>query len=137
MRRAGALLAAAILAACGAAAPSDAPSADVSLPACGLDAASIGKFVNIPAGQYRKGAYAVYPEEAPGMILHIAGFEMLAHEVTNAEFARFSEATGYLTTAERSAAAGGPGAGSAVFLMPDERAAPGTALGCALRTALR
>ena len=89
-----------------------------------LDADAIGQFVNIPSGQYRKGAYAVYPEEAPEMILHIAGFEMLAHEVTNAEFARFSEATGYLTTAERSVAAGGPGAGSSVFRMPAERAAP-------------
>jgi formylglycine-generating enzyme required for sulfatase activity len=124
MRRAGALLSAAVLAACGAAAPSDAPPADISLPTCGLDADAIGQFVNIPSGQYRKGAYAVYPEEAPEMILHIAGFEMLAHEVTNAEFARFFEATGYLTTAERSVAAGGPGAGSAVFRMPAERAAP-------------
>ena len=123
MRRAGALLAAAFLAACGAAVPPDAPQADVSRAAC-LAASAIGQFVSVPAGQYRKGAYAVYPEEAPEMILHIAGFEMLAHEVTNAEFARFTEATGYLTTAERSAAAGGPGAGSAVFRMPAERAAP-------------
>ena len=124
MRRAGALLAAAILAACGAAAPPDAPQADGSLQTCGLEPGAIGQFVTVPAGQYRKGAYAVYPEEAPEMILHIAGFEMLAHEVTNAEFARFTDETGYLTTAERSAAAGGPGAGSAVFRMPAERAAP-------------
>ena len=124
MRRAGALLAAAFLAACGAAAPPDAPQADGSLQTCGLEPGAIGQFVTVPAGQYRKGAYAVYPEEAPEMILHIAGFEMLAHEVTNAEFARFTDETGYLTTAERSAAAGGPGAGSAVFRMPAERAAP-------------
>ena len=124
MRRAGALLAAAILAACGAAAPPDAPQADGSLQTCGLEPGAIGQFVTVPAGQYRKGAYAVYPEEAPEMILHIAGFEMLAHEVTNGEFARFTDETGYLTTAERSAAAGGPGAGSAVFRMPAERAAP-------------
>ena len=124
MRRAGALLAAAFLAACGAAAPPDAPQADGSLQTCGPEPGAIGQFVTVPAGQYRKGAYAVYPEEAPEMILHIAGFEMLAHEVTNAEFARFTDETGYLTTAERSAAAGGPGAGSAVFRMPAERAAP-------------
>ena len=124
MRRAGALLAAAFLAACGAAAPPDALQADVTLQACGLNAGAIGQFVNVPAGQYRKGAYAVYPEEAPGMILHIAGFEMVPHEVNNAEFARFTEETGYLTTAERSAAPGGPGAGSAVFRMPAERAVP-------------
>jgi sulfatase modifying factor 1 len=123
MKSACALLAAALLAACGVEAPSDVPQSDVSQPAC-LGASAIGQFVTVPAGQYRKGAYAVYPEEAPEMILHIAGFEMLAHEVTNGEFARFTEATGYLTTAERSAAAGGPGAGSAVFRMPDERAAP-------------
>jgi len=123
MRRAVALLAAALLAACGAAVHTDAPQADVSQSAC-LGASASGRFVTVLAGQYRKGAYAVYPEEAPEMILHIAGFEMLAHEVTNGEFARFTEATGYLTTAERSAAAGGPGAGSAVFRMPAERAAP-------------
>ncbi|MDP3459167.1 MAG: SUMF1/EgtB/PvdO family nonheme iron enzyme [Hyphomonas sp.] len=124
MIRAAPLLVAALLAACGAPEPADRPQADVMRPACGMDESVLGKFVAVPSGQFRKGAYAVYPEEAPEMILHVAGFEMLAHEVTNAEFARFTEATGYVTTAERSAAEGGPGAGSAVFRMPAERGAP-------------
>jgi len=124
MRRLAALLAAAGLAACSAAAPTVAPQADVSLPACGLPDSGIGQFVTVPAGQFRKGAYAVYPEEAPELILHVDGFEMLAHEVTNAEFARFAGAAGFVTAAERSAAIGGAVAGSAVFRMPGERAAP-------------
>ena len=123
------LLAAALLAACsqpapGAAAP-DAPLAGVSVPACGLAENALGAFVTVPEGQFRKGAHALYPEEAPELSLHVAGFQMLAHEVTNAEFARFVETTGYVTSAERSAAAGGPAAGSAVFRMPSERASPG------------
>ncbi len=124
MTRGATLFAAALLAACGNPEPEDRPQPDILVPDCGLDESDIGQFVTLPAGQFRKGAYAVYPEEAPEMILHVARFEMLAHEVTNAEFARFTEATGYVTTAERSAAKGGPGAGSAVFRMPAERSAP-------------
>ncbi len=123
MRRAAPLFAAVALAACSEP-PTDAPQTEEYLRTCGLADSAIGQFVTVPAGQFRKGAYAVYPEEAPEMILHVAGFEILAHEVTNAEFARFTEATGYLTTAERVGVAGRPGAGSAVFRMPAERAAP-------------
>jgi len=129
MKRAGPLLPALLLAACSQPAPAAAPAgpapAGVSAPTCGLAGDALGQFVTVPPGQFRKGAYPVYPEEAPGLILHIAGFEMLAHEVTNAEFARFAEAAGYITAAERSAASGGEGAGSAVFRMPAERRNPG------------
>lgn len=128
MKRAAVLLSAALLAACSQPAPEtstpDAPSAVVSAPACGLSEGALGEYITVPDGQFRKGARAVYPEEAPELSLHVAGFEMLAHEVTNAEFARFVEATGHVTNAERSAAAGGPAAGSAVFRMPSERAVP-------------
>lgn len=77
--------------------------------------------MSVPGGRFLKGAYAAYPEETPEIILHIDGFEMLAHEVTNGEFARFAETTGYRTTAELGKDA--PGAGSAVFRMPGERGA--------------
>lgn len=128
MKRIAVLLTAALLAACGSPAPdtgpADTPQAEISTADCGLAAADIGRFVSVPEGRFHKGALAVYPEEAPELMLHVAGFEMLAHEVTNAEFARFVDATGHVTAAERSAAAGGPAAGSAVFRMPSQRAAP-------------
>jgi len=104
-----------LVVACGAP-PADPPT-DVTATACGLGANQIGRFVTVPSGQYRKGAYAVYPEEAPETALHVDAFEMLAHEVTNAEFARFVEATGYVTLAEG-------GSGSAVFVMPVDRKDP-------------
>ncbi|MEO0817974.1 MAG: SUMF1/EgtB/PvdO family nonheme iron enzyme [Pseudomonadota bacterium] len=76
--------------------------------------------MDIPAGQFRKGAYPVYAEEQPSMTVHVGAFQILAHEVTNSQFAAFVDATGYVTDAERSAEAGGPGAGSAVFSHPGE-----------------
>lgn len=124
MTRAGSLIAAACLSACGGPPPENPPQAGMSHQACGMESARLGQFVRVPDGQFRKGAYAVYPEEAPEIILHVTGFEMLAHEVTNAEFSRFTEATGHVTSAEQSAAAGGPDAGSAVFRMPGMRASP-------------
>jgi formylglycine-generating enzyme len=128
MTRIPVLLSAALLAACSqpateVAAP-EAPPAEISAPECSLAESDLGRFIAVPEGQFRKGAQALYPEEAPEMTLHVARFEMLAHEVTNAEFARFVEATGHVTTAEQSAAAGGPAAGSAVFRMPSDRASP-------------
>lgn len=115
--------AALLLAACNSEAP-EAPQAEVPGAVCGLEESQVGAFVDIPSGKFRMGADPVYPEETSEMTLHMQGFRMLAHEVTNAEFARFAEATGYVTDAERSAAAGGPAAGSAVFLMPADRPGP-------------
>jgi len=123
MIRALGLAATAWLAACSAAAP-EAPQTEGSAKVCGLEESLIGTFVSVPAGKFRMGGDPVYPEETSGMTLHIEGFRMLAHEVTNAEFARFAEATGYVTDAERSAAGGGQAAGSAVFLMPADRPGP-------------
>lgn len=42
-----------------------------------------------------------YPVERPAHQEKVEGFWMDVHEVTNAEFLKFVEATGYLTTAER------------------------------------
>lgn len=94
--------------------------------ACGLAAGEVGAFVEIPEGAFVRGAAPVYPEEGPPVRLHMAGFAIQAHEVTNDQFAAFVQATGYVTDAERSAAAGGEGAGSGVFFAPDpRRGAPG------------
>lgn len=91
--------------------PVDAPAAAQCLPP-----ARIGVFAEIPAGSFMKGAQAVYPEESPAVRLHVDSFRIQIHEVTNRQFADFVSATGYRTDAEQSAAAGGPGAGSAVFV---------------------
>jgi formylglycine-generating enzyme required for sulfatase activity len=58
-----------------------------------------------------------YPEEAPAHRAHVDGFWMDTHAVTNRDFKRFVEATGYVTVAERPAdAADYPGADPAMLL---------------------
>ena len=42
-----------------------------------------------------------YPEEAPAHEVTVAGFWMDRHQVTNADFAEFVDATGYVTVAEQ------------------------------------
>lgn len=54
----------------------------------------------IPAGTFAFGD-TVYPEEQPVRNAQVAGFWMDRTEVTNAQFAEFVTATGYVTTAER------------------------------------
>jgi formylglycine-generating enzyme len=84
----------------------------------------------VPGGTYRMGADDAYPEEAPVHTVTVSGFWMDAYTVTNADFAAFVAATGYLTVAERSLdPALYPGArpellkpGSAVFLIPTRAA---------------
>jgi sulfatase modifying factor 1 len=55
----------------------------------------------IPGGTFRMGSDRHYPEEAPAHDVTVDGFWMDRHTVTNAEFRRFVEATGYVTLAER------------------------------------
>ena len=57
----------------------------------------------IPGGTFLMGSDHHYPEEAPAHKVTVDGFWMDAHAVTNAEFQRFVEATGYVTLAERPA----------------------------------
>ncbi|MBO0934114.1 formylglycine-generating enzyme family protein [Fibrella aquatilis] len=59
--------------------------------------------VRIPAGQYAMGADGQQgrPDEYPKHQVQVDSFWMDATEVTNAQFARFVKATGYVTTAER------------------------------------
>ena len=42
-----------------------------------------------------------FPNERPAHRVHVEGFWIDQHDVTNTEFANFVEATGYVTTAER------------------------------------
>ncbi|HVO04110.1 MAG TPA: formylglycine-generating enzyme family protein [Candidatus Cybelea sp.] len=55
----------------------------------------------IPGGTFRMGSDKHYPEEAPVHAVRVDGFWMDRCTVTNAEFRRFVEATGYVTQAER------------------------------------
>ena len=108
------------IAACAPPAPD---AAAVPTASCGLSPDLIGTFVDIPPGAFEKGTSPLYPEEQPTLRLQVSGFAIQAHEVTTEQFARFVDETGYVTDAERSRADGRLGAGSAVFLHPESRAA--------------
>jgi len=68
--------------------------------------------VLIPAGTFAMGD-TLYPEEGPVREVTVRSFWMDRTEVTNAEFAAFVRATGYVTAAERP-----DQKGAAVFVMP-------------------
>jgi formylglycine-generating enzyme required for sulfatase activity len=59
--------------------------------------------VRIPAGTFTMGSNHHYPEEAPAHKVRVGGFRMDRHTVTNADFKRFVDATGHITSAERPA----------------------------------
>ena len=77
--------------------------------------------MEIPSGSFEKGASPLYAEEAPSLRLQVDSFLIQSHEVTNAQFAAFVDATSYLTDAERGVLDGREGAGSAVFIHADEQ----------------
>ncbi len=59
----------------------------------------------VPGGQFAMGALdhddQARPDERPAHQVKVDGFWMDQHEVTNEQFAKFVEATGYVTTAEK------------------------------------
>jgi formylglycine-generating enzyme required for sulfatase activity len=57
----------------------------------------------IPSGTFLMGSNDHYPEEAPAHAVSVNGFWIDRYAVTNADFLRFVEATGYVTSAERPA----------------------------------
>ncbi len=71
--------------------------------------------VFMPAGAMLMGAKPLRSEEGPPHRVQIAAFFMDATDVTNAQFATFVAATGYVTRAER-----GDAPASLVFVAPDE-----------------
>ncbi|GEO13718.1 hypothetical protein MAE02_14140 [Microvirga aerophila] len=85
--------------------------------------------VRVPGGTFLMGSDAFYPEERPAHRVTVDGFWMDEHPVTNAEFARFIDATGYVPLAERAPDPGDyPGVdpallvpGSLVFRRPPHR----------------
>jgi len=57
--------------------------------------------VRVPGGTFRMGSEDFYPEESPVHDVAVDGFWMDRYEVTNEQFAKFVDATGYRTLAER------------------------------------
>ncbi len=55
----------------------------------------------IPGGEFQMGSTTGGPDEFPVHTVQLDGFWMDAHEVTNRQFSRFVEETGYVTTAEQ------------------------------------
>ena len=100
--------------------PSDPPTNNTAN-TCGLSPEQIGTFVDIPQGSFTKGVSPLYAEEAPSLRLQVGAFQIQTHEVTNAQFAAFVKATDYLSDAERGVLEGRIGAGSSVFIHPDQQ----------------
>lgn len=69
----------------------------------------------IPGGRAFLGSNHHYPEERTVHAVAVEGFWIDRHEVTNARFAAFVAATGYVTSAERAEENGRGTAGSMVF----------------------
>lgn len=61
----------------------------------------IGSQVWVEGGTFTMGSGDFYPDEGPVHEVTVDGFWIDAHEVTNAQFAKFVEETGYVTVAER------------------------------------
>ncbi len=59
------------------------------------------ELVPIPGGTFAMGSASHYPEEAPVHTVAVDGFWIRSTAVTNAQYAEFAEATGYVTVAER------------------------------------
>ncbi|PKQ02120.1 MAG: cysteine-type sulfatase aerobic maturase, partial [Alphaproteobacteria bacterium HGW-Alphaproteobacteria-12] len=86
-----------------------------------------GGMVWVPGGTFTMGDTS-YPEEEPIRGVSVEGFWMDRTEVTNAEFAAFVGATGYVTVAERPVdVIAHPGLppemqlpGAVVFVMPND-----------------
>lgn len=57
--------------------------------------------IYVQGGVIRLGRDDGFPEERPARIVSVESFWIDTHEVTNAEFAAFVDATGFLTSAER------------------------------------
>lgn len=57
--------------------------------------------IDLPGGTFRMGAEQTYGEEAPVRRVSVDPFAIQSTEVSNAQFAAFIDATGYVTQAER------------------------------------
>ena len=65
------------------------------------DAAARESMIWIPGGNFLMGSNSFYREERPVRPAHVDGFWLDIYPVTNAEFRKFVDATGYVTYSER------------------------------------
>lgn len=75
---------------------------------------SAAGMVRLTGGRFKMGSEDFRAEEAPIRDIVVGDFWIDRHHVTNAQYRRFAEATGYVSVAER------PGSGSFVFQRPSE-----------------
>jgi len=101
-------------------APSGAPRAAVLDPAPPPLPGPAG-MVWIPGGEFRMGSDHGHGDERPEHAVRLRGFWMDSHEVTNARFGAFVEATGYVTTAEREPTNAELGLPEDAFVPPENR----------------
>lgn len=69
--------------------------------AAGTSGVPDANMVYLPGGSFFMGSDSFYPEEGPVQPVHVDGFWIDAQPVTNIQFGRFIDATGYVTVAER------------------------------------
>ncbi|MEM6677934.1 MAG: formylglycine-generating enzyme family protein [Pseudomonadota bacterium] len=65
------------------------------------DTAGANGLVTLKGGSFKMGSQSHYREEGPTRTVWLSPYAIGSTEVTNAEFAAFVEATGYVTTAEK------------------------------------
>jgi sulfatase modifying factor 1 len=63
--------------------------------------AAHGTLIRLEGGDFAMGSRDFYRDEAPVRRVTVGGFWIAPHTVTNADFAAFVDATGYVTEAER------------------------------------
>ncbi|WP_308467148.1 formylglycine-generating enzyme family protein [Rathayibacter soli] len=68
-------------------------------------ATAADRVVTVPGGMFLMGSESFYADEGPVHEVTVASFELDVHPVTNAQFARFVDETGYVTVAQRPLAA--------------------------------
>ena len=61
----------------------------------------LSELVAVAGSSFQMGSTRFYPDEGPVHAVSVSAFSIEAHPVTNAQFAEFVSATGYLTVAER------------------------------------
>ena len=59
------------------------------------------ELVDLPGGSFRMGSTSFYPRKRRSIPSTVAAFAVERHPVTNAQFAEFVAATGYVTVAEQ------------------------------------
>lgn len=64
---------------------------------------AVESMVELPGGVFRMGSDEHYAEEKPTRKVRVGAFRIDPYPVTNREYARFVQATGYVTSAERPA----------------------------------